>query len=234
MLSFDSSDFEPLRVTARLRTGVVSDQWLPLDGVLMYQVYRDRFGPQDATLPGGGIVEELGPEAVPLEIRNPGTPFWYYACSFAQPQPWWVVEGQDHWNKKFRAMFADLIDFGGRRGKVIIEQGKYRSYHMPIFYRVALQVEWYCVGHKEAIEYLLKTVTHVGKKRSQGWGRVSEWVVESWPVDCSIWKDGKLMRAVPVEDVDSEGVDVMNYGLRPPYYMRQNQMMVVKPCVGRR
>ena len=78
-----------------------------------------------------------------------------------------------------------LVDFQGKRGKVIIEQGRYKAYHMPVFYRVAEQVEWYCVGDKARIEALLSTVTHIGKKRAQGWGRVIRWEVEPWPKDWS-------------------------------------------------
>ena len=47
----DSSNFEPLRIRAHLRTGVVSDRWLPLDGLLFYQANRYDLGPLDMTTP---------------------------------------------------------------------------------------------------------------------------------------------------------------------------------------
>jgi len=221
-------DFEPLKVTAHLRTGVVADQWMPLDAVLLYQVARNRLGVQMATTPGGDPgAEDL---TMPLLKIHNTEPDWYYACSWAQPQPWWISEGQDHWNKRFDSQFADLVDFGKRRGKVIIEQGRYKAYHMPIFYRVAMKIDWYCVGDREAIHQLLSCVTHLGKKRSQGWGRVIAWEVESWTQDWSIWRDGKLTRGVPGRDVAGKGAfNLLHYGLRPSYYRPHNQMLIAIP-----
>lgn len=221
---------ESLRVTAHLRTGVVSDRWLPLDAILLYQASRDQFGVQAATLPGGE--PEKQDVSVPLKTIHPGSQYWYYACSWAQPQPWWAAEDRDHWNKRFDQGFAYLVDFQGRRGKVIIEQGRYKAYHMPVFYRVTDKIEWYCVGDRECIEVLLSTVTHVGKKRVQGWGRVIRWEIEPWPEDWSVWRDGKLTRGVPAGDVAGKGMfDFLHYGLRPGYYRIQNQMLLAMPGI---
>lgn len=228
MACHDRHSMEPLKVTAHLRTGVISDQWLPLDAILLYQANRETLGPEVATLPGG--IDIPGMNALPLGIIHPGRKLWYYACSWARPQPWWVAEGRDHWNKRFDQGFAHLVDFKGRRGKVIIEQGQYRAYHMPVFYRVADRVRWYCVGDKIEIEALLSTVTHLGKKRSQGWGRVIRWEVESWTEDWSVWREGKLTRGVPADDVMDKGVfDFIHYGLRPSYYQPENQILLAKP-----
>lgn len=223
-----SREYEPLRVTARLRTGVVADRWLPLDGVLLYQACREQLGPQAVTTPGGSQVP--GNVSVPLKVIHPGQGHWYYACSWAQPQPWWAAEGQDHWNKRFDNALADLVDFGGRRGKVIIEQGQYKAYHMPIHYFAAARVEWYCVGDRRAIEALLSTCTHLGKKTAQGWGRVAAWTVEPWPEDWSVRRGGQLTRAIPLQDARPEETGrLMFYGLRPSYYRKENQMPVVMP-----
>jgi CRISPR type IV-associated protein Csf3 len=224
----DQFNMEPLRITAHLRTGVVADRWLPLDAILLYQANRQALGPEVATLPGG--IDTQGASTLPLEIIHPGRKIWYYACSWAQPQPWWVAEGRDHWNKRFDQGFAYMVDFEGRRGKVIIEQGRYKAYHMPVFYRVADRVEWYCVGDKARVGELLSTMTHLGKKRSQGWGRVIQWKVEPWMEDWSVWRDGELTRGVPAEDVVGKGMfNFVHYGLRPSYYRQENQMMLAMP-----
>jgi hypothetical protein len=223
----DRYDLEPLRVRAWLRAGVVADEFLPLDGVLLYQAHREKDGPQAVTIPGAYTCN--GVSTLPLAIEHPGRRKWYYRCSWAQ----WShsVEGQDHWNKRFDSKFADLIDWGGRRGKVHIEQGKYKAYHMPLFYRAALWVEWYCVADRQRLEDLLCTVTHIGKKRAQGWGRVARWDIEPWGEDWSVWRpDGRLMRGIPVEDAKGDGpFDFMHYGIRPSYWKKNNQMPLVKP-----
>lgn len=221
----DRYSLEPLRIRAYLRTGIVADRWLPLDGILLYQAHRDKDGPQAMTTPGDYTIQ--GVSTLPLGIIHPGRQNWYYQCSWAQ----WShnVEGRDHWNKRFDTQFANLVDFSGRRGKVVIEQGRYKAYHMPVFYRAALWVEWYCMGDRSEIEHLLSTVTHMGKKASQGWGRVSQWAIEPWPEDWSVWRsDGKLMRGIPVEDT-RDMVDFMVYGIRPSYWKSNNQMPLVRP-----
>jgi len=216
----DKYNLEPLRIVAHFRTNPVCDQWLPLDGILLYQANREALGPELAALPGGQDVQ--GASTLPLAIVHPGRHNWYYACSWAQPQPWWVAEEIRHWNKRFDTQYSDMVDFEGRRGKVIIEQGRYKAYHMPMFARATLQVEWYCVGDKVEIERLLSLVTHLGKKRSQGFGRVWRWDVEPWSEDWSIWRDGHLTRGVPDEDA-GKALNRIYYGIRPPYYRKENQ-----------
>jgi len=219
--------FEPLRIMAYLRTGIVADRWFPLDSVIWYQAHRLALGPEVMTTPGGNSQKHK--VSIPLKIiHRPEN--WYFACSWAYPQPWWIVEGRDHWNKRFRSNLSHLVDFENRRGKVVIEQGRYKAYHMPIFYKAALRIEWYCVGDKREIESLLSTVTHIGKKTAQGWGRVIRWAVEPWPEDYSVWREGRLMRGIPPEDAAGQGVfPLANYGIRPSYYRRENQMTLAVP-----
>jgi len=109
---------------------------------------------------------------------------------------------------------------------------------MKIFYRSALWVRWYAVGDKEEIGYLLSTVTHIGKKSVQGWGRVYRWEVRKWKYDWSVWKDDQLMRGIPMEALVKERVGKQvpvdlklgNYGVRPSYWKKSNQMDLVMPA----
>lgn len=223
----DKYNLEPLRVRAYLRTAVVAGKQMPLDGVLLYQAHRDKLGALEVTIPGE--YTNFGVSTLPLEVVHPGRRTWYYRCSWAQ----WShnVEGSDYWNKRFDSQFADLVDFDDRRGKVIVEKGRYKAYHMPVFYRAALWVEWYCVGDEAEIEHLLSTVTHVGKKASQGWGRVTRWEVESIADDWSVVRAGRLMRGIPIDDAQALNVEYARvyYGIRPSYWKASNQMMLAMP-----
>jgi len=218
------SDWESLKVTAFLQCGVIADWTLPLDGVLFYYQMRATYGPQDSTIPGASDVAIKGQiKHMPLKIMNVHQPDWYYACSFAQ-WPAAVAEGQDHWNKRFDASLADLVDFGGQRGKVIIEQGRYRAYHMPVFYRHAISVAWFLLGNSTKIARLLSMVTNIGKKVDQGWGRVLRWQIEPWRHDWSIYdSNGRLMRAIP----DPRGAVLAGY--RPSYWNPKNQALCLMP-----
>lgn len=225
--------FTPLRVTAILGSNVIADEYLPLDGIIRFQAFRDAYGWREASLPGGegDAVPNLPPKAMPLAKRSVGAD-WYYACSFAMPQPWWVAEGTDHWNKRFDNDLAWLLDPDQSPQRVIIEKGRYRAYHMPVYYKVARRIEWYCVGDAERLRYLLSVTSAIGKKTSQGWGRVTEWRVEPWPEDWSEWREGRPMRALPERLTAKAHPDARKhdyYGLRPPYYAANNQRKVLLP-----
>ena len=204
--------YEPLRITAFPRCGIVTDGTLPLDGILLYYAMREAYGEQDTTA-SGQVLQRL----VDLPLAKRGTdPHWYYACSFAQ----WgnYTEGGDYWVKRFRNNHEELIDFGGKRGKVIIEQGQYKNYRMPVFYRHALRIEWYAVGDKNTIMRLLAPCTHIGKKTSQGWGRV-DWRIEECESDWSEWgAEGQQMRPLPAK------AGILT-GIRPPYWLPVHQTL---------
>lgn len=98
---------------------------------------------------------------------------------------------------------------------------------MPVFYRHALDVSWYMVADIDAIRDLLTKVTHIGKKTSQGWGRINYWTVEEWESDCSTYdRDGNLMRSIP----DDSGI---LYGIRPSYWSRDNQTVCIIPGMSK-
>lgn len=226
-----SPEYTPLRVRAWLRSPVVADQWLPLDGVLLYQYTRFDMGSRDASFSGASHLEQPKGEAmrggrIPVDYVHGKD--WYYRCSWAQWGPY--VDGQDAWSKRFDMTHAELIDFKGRRGRIDTSAATYKAYRMPVFYRAALWVEWYCVGDPRRVGELLYAVTHLGNKTSQGWGRVMRWEVEPWPDDWSVMRDGRLTRGVPVYHAPRGQAQVMGlYGVRPPYWDRRNQMDLVMP-----
>lgn len=208
------SSFQPLRITATLRTGVMSDNYLPLDAILYYQVFRRAYGPQDVTLPGSKIATAQKPPSMPLDKATVNG-WWMWTCSFAQWGP--HSDGQSFWVKRFDQGMSGLIDFQGKRGKIDNGSGKYKGYNMPTFYRHALYVRWYATGNADDIRDLLADVTHIGKKTAQGFGRVNAWIVEPWSEQWWLYDGrGKLMRAIP----DASGV---LYGVRPSYWLPRHQ-----------
>ncbi len=229
-LSMNSRNFEPLQITAVLRTAVISDQWLPLDGILFFQKTREDLGAQVMTMSGvSNLAEPKGKtmKGGELPIKTVNSKEWYYRCSWAVWSSY--VDGKDYWNKRYDNDLSDFVTFKGR-GTVNNKEGAYRAYHQPVFYRSALWVRWFCVGDKTEITRLLSTCTNIGKKPAQGWGRVARWEVESIGDDWSIWKDGKLMRGIPAFDKSTDYAgNLALYGVRPSYWDRRNQIMVVLP-----
>lgn len=213
--------YVPLKVTARLRSGVISDGLLPLDAILYYAAHREalagrarvtkpreRLGAEDATIVG----------ALPVRrIATHGRPDFYYAASCAQ-WPETVADGVDYWTKRIDTQHLDVLDVP--RARIPLATGPYRAYRVPLAYRHALQVSWYVCGEPTAITRLLSLVSHIGKKASMGWGAVIDWSVEPIEHDWSVTgPHGETMRPVP----DPSGV---LYGVRPPYWLPHHQV----PC----
>ncbi len=213
--------YEPLKITAYLRCGIVADETMPIDGILFYMAMRERFGGQDYTQSGVSTLDVLEyADLVPLK-RTEGEQ-WYYHASFAL-WPSDIAYGIDYWNKRIDVSMVELVDLAGKH-RIDVSRGSYRSYHMPVYYRHALYVWWYVCGERNSIMRLLSMATHIGKKTSQGWGRVSSWSVETVEDDWSIYgPNGLPMRAIP----SSHGT--LRTGYRPPYWDARNQELCIVP-----
>jgi CRISPR type IV-associated protein Csf3 len=225
-------DYSNLRIRAYLRSPVVADPWLPLDGVLLAQATRRDLGERAATVPGASALAAPKGEAMRggrLPLAHVHAKDWYYKCSWAVWGP--CADGQDYWSKRFDMTHASLVDFRGRRGKIDTSSGGYKAYRMPVYYRAALWVEWYCVGDAAQLAPLVYMTTHLGKKTSQGWGSVARWEIEPAGADWSIWREGKLMRGIPRYHWPREQGEpqVGLYGIRPSYWDQRNQMELVLP-----
>ncbi len=238
---------QPLAITAYVAGSIAlaRPEDLALDGILAYQVLRRHFGEDFYSLPDPK--ETLYFARLPLEMRglpdaridalktgdiwidkaHQDSSMWYWSCSSAQIE----VKARDtqHWNKRFDAQpaLSDSIDFAGRVQKVIIEQGRYKSYHMPLPTLVCDKVLWYAYGDMEAIAALWCDVAAIGKKRVQGNGAVLRWTIAPTLEDYSDWKDGKLMRPLPVigDWTEMTPLDVQYIAYRAPQWHSANQAM---------
>lgn len=224
---------------------------LALDGILAYQVLRRHFSEEFYHQPDPKEVLKFA--RLPLEMR--GMPDeriqglqtgdiwidathqdihpWYWACSRAQID----VKARDtqHWNKRFdtQAALSDHLDFGGRVEKIIIEQGRYKAYHMPLPTLICDKVMWYAYGEMEQIAGLLRDVASLGKKRNYGNGNVLRITITPTLEDYSEWKDGQLMRPLPmIGNFDKvTPLDMQYIAYRAPQWHPANQAMCITRAV---
>jgi len=223
---------------------------LALDGLLSYQILRRHFGEEFYFLPDPR--EHLLFCRLPLEMRGDPSPriqnmrtgdrwivpaeniadksLWYWACSSAQIE----VKGRDtqYWNKRFdtQASLSDHIDFGGKVEKILIEQGRYKAYHMPLPTLVCDKVTWYAYGDIDKVSDLLKDIRACAKKRSYGNGSILRWEITQIQEDWSTWKVNKLMRPLPRQlgaSVQWELFDMQHTAFRAPQWHPGNQTMCV-------
>lgn len=218
------SEFTPLRIRAYLQTPVISDKYLPLDGIIFNHFIRYKFGAKAITLPRQSTVQKYSGMDLPIQKRNMNDPDWYYAASFAVWSPDATRDTVEYVKRFDTDMAVDYADFGRKRAKVDTARGEFKNYFITEYTFNAPYVEWYCRGVKSKIEMLLPFCTHIGKKASQGFGSVLRWTVEQTERD---WykndNEGNLMRAIP-----SHKGDVL-YGIRPAYWHPRHQAMVLLP-----
>lgn len=217
--------YQPLRIRAYLQTGVISDQFMPLDGIVYANAVREKLGDRSHTLPGDNTVPEGLSIRLPFRKALVESAAWFYKCSFAV-WPAHTVEDQQHYSKRFDLSRSSLVDFGKRKGVVDNQRGQYKSYHIKVYYRHALYIDWYADADPEELNKLLPFCTHLGKKAAQGWGAVLRWEVTPWPEDWAIrGEGGRLMRCVPVKD-ETKG---FLYGVRPSYWLPKHQFPCLMP-----
>lgn len=221
---YKKEDFKPLNIRAYLQTPIISDKFLPLDGIIFNHFIRDKFGRKSHTEPRKSIVPEYSGLDLPFLKRNTNEDEWYYAVSFAQ-FPEHTIRGTHNYAKRFRTyLAADRVDFKGKKAKIDTARGENKNYFFKEYTFNCLYVDWYGRGIKGEVEKLLEFCTHIGKKSAQGCGAVLKWDVKETDKDWYKNDDsGRLMRAIP----SPKGSVI--YGIRPSYWHPRHQTKVLLP-----
>ncbi len=216
----------PLRVTCTALSPIASDGHLPLDGLLadlwMRENHPDRYWGDTVR-----VKDDLIEADIPVAKCGRGEAS-YYACSFAQAT--WHTVAPAHWHK--RSTIYEQSRYV-QKGTIDLSKGMNKAYRMPLFQMMPGGVlTWYVVGDENWIATRLPLLVAIGKKHSTGHGKVVNWQVKPMDEDYSLVKDGRLMRAVPVTELEPElEHTVGHYGLRPPYWYAPHQMTVALPVV---
>lgn len=143
----------------------------------------------------------------------------------------------EYWHKKINNFDAEkYVDFKGRRGKIDSQKGEFKAYRMPQIIRVISDIEFYCVGDPNEIKRYLSWVTNIGKKGSQGYGYVKEWVIEEIDGDYSDYGPYGIMRTKPFTGElpnDGQTYQIKKMRLKPPYHLHVDRVPCIIPNVRR-
>lgn len=216
--------FENVIIRAHLQTGVISDQFLPLEGFIFYLMMKDKYGEERLpTVPNEMIVKNGHNDFnLPFD-RSKINGKLIYHCSFAQ----WgknTVEESQSYAKRLDSALTDLIDFKGKRPLIENTRGEYKNYFIKVYYRHCLYVDWYARANVDELKRLLAHATHLGKKTSQGWGSILKWEILPSEKDYSIFnREGRLVRSLPSE------MGRFQYGYKAPFWLRDNQARCEMP-----
>lgn len=221
-------DCRLLTVTARLGAPVALDPVWPqtLDGLLASIARRERLGADY------GLVVDHHVEHLPLG-RLPTKSRWVWLATCAQP-----VDGRPHlrhWAKRTDAEPAERV-VASRLNKYITSGGRYRDHWSPLPVTISTGLRWHCIGDPIELDRLLQHALWVGKKRSQGIGRVVDWdVIDHLQTEPGVgihlghaaldpvlwWPTGHPARPIPHRHAADLGVPdaaPYPYGYRPPYF----------------
>jgi len=135
----------------------------------------------------------------------------------------------DSWKKRFESKYSRLADFGKARRRINTASGSYRSYNMPLPAH-AIRIGWWLfIGDGPAVLNLLEQyIPAVGKKRSEGFGHINDYVLEPKALAP---RDVMALRPIPKEYADKIGLagNERIMAWRPPYWSRGNQTLCVVP-----
>lgn len=211
------------QITAHLATPLaVSDNWSPsLDALLEY-LWLDERG----LISPHPTKENLIKSDIPLrEDTIKGESFWACSSPFYCLQKEQIDRFRKRWDYQDRC-----LDWGKKKAKVDTQQGKTKSYDLPLRLVLTPRLDWFAVGDIDKVRSLLSNCTNIGKKRSYGKGQVYQWEVKEVEVDWSLKKDGRLTRPLPATLVDHwDGCQILRWGWRNPSWLPENVAVCVMP-----
>lgn len=176
--------------------------------------------------------EEACVVPLPVElawVSREGLPLW--TCSDLRPQGE-LLRSQEYFHKRAPDARMDLAT----KTRLEVRRGRWKEYRMPLSTITVPELRAVCIGNAGEIMRLLSFVSHVGKKPSQGFGRVLQWKVSRWDVEIEEARSAALMaRPVPVRaimDIEGEvslspGTTWTRRGWRAPYWYAPNWEMAV-------
>jgi len=132
-----------------------------------------------------------------------------------------TIEDTQKWRKRWDCKNDKIADFVKNKRKLEINKGCFKSYDMPISTKLINECWFFFQSENiEYINYLVsKWINFLGKKRSQGYGEVKSFKIES-----SDFNFNEIFRPIPIKFLNSkfENINVKYCGWRPPYWLPDN------------
>jgi len=225
---------QKLLITARLATPLAGD--VPrLDGLLeaVLAIYSAKGQPgykidRSSPCPPQCEIE------IPLLRRRLGS--WQVGACSDPIYPECAAEYVEYFTKKLGVEYAPLLEEENRL-VVSTTNSWTKSYRLPLRIRQIDRVAWFAVADRRELIKTLKRVEFLGKKRSYGYGRVSQWEATEISRDYSWYArtDGTLvlMATLPVGawiPKDLIGARRAFGGCVPPYWHPDRYTEIVVPC----
>lgn len=194
--------FENLKITAKMQTQICFNDFLRLDCILSAAKAKELLKSDYYLNPKQTGDLQLVIDTLSQFLKyNEKLKVFHSSCA---------TDGKEFvtaYSKRWNSGKDGCVKFKGK-GKQEIDtmRGFFKAYRNPLVYHTIPEVVFYASGDKAEIERLLKeNIAYLGKKSSQGYGKVKEWTVEIIDEDKSIFNNGKLMRFVGIEEYINNG-----------------------------
>jgi len=205
-----------------------SDPFIHMDSFLSYAAGIESIGYDELH----NIEEKSEPvyfeDEMPLKkYKTSGE--WVWASSVAMTleekeiDKWCIT----NWKKRF-----DVDQEHQKKDTQIpISAGKFKSYNSKLAYAPVERIIFLFEGDPEKVKTLMKNIDGIGKKTSQGYGKIKDYSIEPTDKQYSIYDSGHTLRSLPKEFISGiePGIRVERRTVRPPYWHPDNQKMSLPP-----
>jgi len=212
-----------------------SDPFIHLDSFVSYaagveSVGRD--GLQELDDDDGAVYFE---DEMPFEkVEFEGEWVWSTSAAIiAEPDE--EMGDTEHWTTtRWRKHFDHDPVHQVKETHVNTSSGDFKSYNAALPYNAADKLTFFFEGDPDrTVELIEQHIAAIGKKRSQGFGRIRDVTVADagGAVESSVYHDGKVLRSFPESFASRvvSGVPIQNRTVRPPYWHQANQTLAYQP-----
>lgn len=217
---------EPLVVTATLASDIANPMRPPaLDALVAFAqcVYVEQRPPPDPSQPMPPV------DLSGILAASPCGRYHLASFGLATVEEW--CRGR-YINRRFP--IAEAQAMGGKIGTLNLSGGPAKSFRIPIetAWLKGDVVTWYAVGDREKIAARLSWITHLGRRRGVGLGRIARWDVApcaSWGDGFPVIRDGRPLRNLPLDAMDAEVAQAFEgYGnVTFPYFEREREELCI-------
>jgi CRISPR type IV-associated protein Csf3 len=208
--------YKPLQITANMNSPVAYVDIIMFDSLLAASVAIERNMGQLTN------EEDIQEFELPLEKSEPEG-VWLASAGFMAGIP-----GKAIYHKKWDEENDEIVATG--KSKIVVTNGVYKSYSMPIRYIDTNRIYFWAIGEKDEIQQKLAKITAIGKKRSQGYGAVDNWEIEPSKITREqifalrpVPKNGNNVKMKPLQYID------MQIRRTPPYWALSDAVVCSAP-----
>ncbi len=214
-----------------------SDPYIHLDSFVSYAAGVESVGHDGLDELDDGGDPEYWEDEMPFD-RYEVDDEWVWATSsagIAHPDGDGDSGAPERWNTtRWRSHFDHDPEHQIKETHVHTSSGEFKSYNAALPYSATDTLTFFFEGDADRVVELIEThVPAVGKKRSQGFGRIRDVSVTSadGAVESAIYHNGRVLRSLPASFATRvpTGVRIERRTVRPPYWHSANQAMAYAP-----